>query len=471
MIFFESSACSTSVYGKSLWIFGRVCAELCARYKLQYVVVPLKACSGEVTPTYHSIQMEFSLHSRMSDFWYLAKWRDSQWCSNPWFCSPSLQTVFSIHIHISCKRKMRPSFARLASVCKTKFKAVTLASLLRGFRQGFGHHSFDDEKLPTWKNCMISIWFLYADICTCNVYAAILVQRFDALKVKSGLQPEFFSWDVSLDEPLRSGLSRWWERWLDKNRLTAEEKAFGMLAEAGKGNTRDNPSVGWWVMVLRFSKKNSQAGGEGISAAIALVCINSVSELLRYRRVEVEWAGGSWDFGIAVWDAKISGCLGCRIFCQCAGLMQCFRALESQVVRAKKLLKMAVEKLHEWCKVRAKWTWETFACMMCVGHPAGVSVQSCSITVSYNTPIGGSSDRCMQASVRNVHRCTMCKYYFQQPFQHSQTQSTKHAILMQTKMHAARIFPWGNRKPFKTLHPTTYTSHHTSSWLQDTRGL
>jgi len=40
-------------------------------------------------------------------------------------------------------------------------------------------------------------------------------------------------------------------------------------------------------------KKNSQAGGEGISAAIALVCINSVSELLRYRRVEVEWAGGS----------------------------------------------------------------------------------------------------------------------------------------------------------------------------------
>ena len=55
-------------------------------------------------------------------------------------------------------------------------------------------------------------------------------------------------------------------------------------------------------------------------------------------------------------DAKISGCLGCRIFCQCAGLMQCFRALESQVVRAKKLLKMAVEKLHERCKVIAKLT-------------------------------------------------------------------------------------------------------------------
>lgn len=293
MIFFESSACSTSVYGKSLWIFGRVCAELCARYKLQYVVVPLKACSGEVTPTYHSIQMEFSLHSRMSDFWYLAKWRDSQWCSNPWFCSPSLQTVFSIHIHISCKRKMRPSFARLASVCKTKFKAVTLASLLRGFRQGFGHHSFDDEKLPTWKNCMISIWFLYADICTCNVYAAILVQRFDALKVKSGLQPEFFSWDVSLDEPLRSGLSRWWERWLDKNRLTAEEKAFGMLAEAGKGNTRDNPSVGWWVMVLRFSKKKL-AGRWRRNFCSHCPSLHQLG--IRVATVPSSWSGMGWWF-------------------------------------------------------------------------------------------------------------------------------------------------------------------------------
>ena len=30
----------------------------------------------------------------------------------------------------------------------------------------------------------------------------------------------------------------------DKNRLTFEEKAFGMLAEAGKGNATDNPSEG-----------------------------------------------------------------------------------------------------------------------------------------------------------------------------------------------------------------------------------
>ena len=45
--------------------------------------------------------------------------------------------------------------------------------------------------------------------------------------------------------------------------------------------------------IFKINIVNLQAGGEGISGAIALVCINSVSELLRYRRVEVEWAGGS----------------------------------------------------------------------------------------------------------------------------------------------------------------------------------